>query len=61
MLRRASSASGFTLVEVMVAISIFAVVAAGVYRVLSTMVETQNKVVAHSEALRDLQRALWLI
>ena len=52
---------GFTLIEVMVAISIFAVVAAGVYRVLSTMVETQNKVVAHSDALRDLQRALWLI
>ncbi len=61
MLRRASSTRGFTLVEVMVAISIFAVVAAGVYRVLSTMVETQNKVVDHSEGLRDLQRALWLI
>ena len=61
MLRRASSTRGFTLVEVMVAISIFAIVAAGVYRVLSTMVETQNKVVDHSEGLRDLQRALWLI
>ena len=61
MLSRARSTKGFTLIEVMVAISIFAVVAAGIYRVLSTMVETQNKVVVHSEALRDLQRALWLI
>ncbi|HSC75374.1 MAG TPA: type II secretion system minor pseudopilin GspJ [Pseudomonadales bacterium] len=52
---------GFTLIEVMVAISIFAVVAAGVYRVLSAMVDTQHKVVAHSDALRDLQRSLWLI
>ncbi len=58
---RFSIIKGFTLVEVMVAISIFAVVSAGVYRVLSAMVETQSKVVAHSESLRDLQRALWLI
>jgi general secretion pathway protein J len=61
MCNRATSAKGFTLIEVMVAISIFAVLAAGVYRVLSTMVDTQNKVVMHADALRDLQRSLWLI
>lgn len=61
MYSRTSSAKGFTLIEVMVAISIFAVLAAGVYRVLSAMVDTQNKVVTHSDALRDLQRSLWLI
>lgn len=59
--RQRHTNAGFTLIEVMVAISIFAVVAAGVYRVLSAMVDTQSKVVAHSDALRDLQRALWLI
>lgn len=53
--------SGFTLIEVMVAIAIFAVIAAGVYRVLSAMVETQDRIVSHAEALRDLQRALWLM
>ena len=61
MLRCARSTKGFTLIEVMVAISVFAVIAAGVYRVLSAMVDTQSKIVAHSESLRDLQRALWLI
>lgn len=61
MYRGLRSGKGFTLIEVMVAISIFAVVAAGVYRVLSAMVDTQEKIVSHSESLRDLQRALWLI
>ena len=61
MSRGLRSGRGFTLIEVMVAIAIFAVVAAGVYRVLSAMVVTQGKIVAHSESLRDLQRALWLI
>jgi general secretion pathway protein J len=53
--------SGFTLIEVMVAIAIFSVIAAGVYRVLSAMVETQDRIVSHADALRDLQRALWLM
>lgn len=52
---------GFTLIEVMVAIAVFAVIAAGVYRVLSAMVESQDKVAAHAGALRDLQRSLWII
>lgn len=55
------AARGFTLVEVMVAMAVFAVIAAGVYRVLSAMVETQDKIVTHSESLRDLQRAMWLL
>ncbi len=53
--------AGFTLIEVMVAIAIFAVVTAGVYRVLSTMVDSQDRVAAHADALRDLQRSLWFI
>jgi general secretion pathway protein J len=61
MTMRRSPGRGFTLIEVLVAISIFAVVAAGVYRVLSAMVETQSSIVAHSDSLRDMQRALWMI
>lgn len=53
--------AGFTLIEVMVAIAIFAVVSAGVYRVLSTMVDSQDRVATHADALRDLQRSLWFI
>lgn len=53
--------NGFTLLEVLVAIAVFAVVAAGVYRVLTAMVETQDRVVRHSDALRDLQRAMWVM
>lgn len=61
MLRRAGQQSGFTLLEVLVAIAVFAVVAAGVYRVLTAMVATHERVVSHSDALREMQRALWII
>lgn len=53
--------AGFTLIEVLVAITIFSVIAVGVYRVLSAMVEAQNKVVAHAESLHDVQQALWIM
>ena len=52
------AACGFTLIEVLVAISVFAVISAGVYRVLSGMVLTQEKVVTHAQSLRELQRAM---
>lgn len=61
MLRRGSSQAGFTLLEVLVAIAVFAVVAAGVYRVLSAMVESQDRIISHSRDLRELQRALWVM
>lgn len=49
------------MIEVMVAIAVFAVIAAGVYRVLSAMVAAQDRVVSHVDALADLQRSLWLM
>lgn len=58
---RQSKSKGFTLIEVMVAIAVFAVIAAGVYRVLATMVDSQDRVAAHADALRDLQRSLWFM
>lgn len=58
---QASRNRGFTLLEVLVAITVFAVIAAGVYRVLSAMVETQDRVVKHADAVRELQRAMWIM
>lgn len=58
---RQNNSKGFTLIEVMVAIAVFAVIAAGVYRVLATMVDSQDRVAVHADALRDLQRSLWFI
>ncbi|MEZ5435747.1 MAG: type II secretion system minor pseudopilin GspJ [Pseudomonadales bacterium] len=55
------SNKGFTLIEVMVAIAVFAVMTAGVYRVLSTMVDSQDRITAHVDALRELQRSLRFI
>ena len=55
------NSKGFTLIEVMVAIAVFAVVAAGVYRVLSTMVDSQDRITTHVNALRELQRSLRFI
>lgn len=52
---------GFTLLEVLVAITVFAVMSAGIYRVLSAMVQTQERVVSHAEDLRELQRAMWIM
>ncbi len=60
-MRAFSKTRGFTLIEVMVAISIFAVISAGIYHVLSAMVDVQGKVVKHAEALHEVQKAMWVI
>ncbi|HQQ63369.1 MAG TPA: type II secretion system minor pseudopilin GspJ [Pseudomonadales bacterium] len=52
---------GFTLIEVMVAISIFAVISLGVYRVLSGMVQAQGAVASHADSLHEIQQALWIM
>lgn len=54
-------ARGFTLVEVMVAMAIFAVLSVGVYRVLSSMVDTQTRVTEHADNLRAMQVAMRLL
>lgn len=52
---------GFTLIEVLVAIGIFAVISLGVYRVLSGMVQAQAKVASHADSLHEIQQALWIL
>ncbi len=52
---------GFTLLEVLVAIAVFAVVSAGVYRVLAAMVQSQDTVVKHADSLHEIQRAMRIL
>jgi general secretion pathway protein J len=54
-------ARGFTLVEVLVAISIFALIGMASYRVLSSVMMTNERLGARVEQLRTLNRAFWLV
>jgi general secretion pathway protein J len=60
-MKAAARQAGFTLLEVLVAITVFAVLSAGVYRVLSSMVQAQATIVTHADDLRELQRAMWIM
>ncbi len=48
---------GFTLLEVMIAIGIFALVGLGTYRMLETVLKTDVATRAHEQSLRELTRA----
>jgi general secretion pathway protein J len=54
-------AKGFTLLEVLVAISIFAIIGLGANTVLRTVIDTQSRVKTDSDAFSDLSRALAMI
>ncbi|UUY07334.1 type II secretion system minor pseudopilin GspJ [Pseudomonas sp. J452] len=51
------SARGFTLLEVMIAIGIFALLGLGTYRMLDTVMKTDEVTRGHEKALRELTRA----
>lgn len=53
--------SGFTLLEVLIALSIFAIIGLSAYRVLDTVMASQYSVQDHSEGLRRLQRSMLLL
>lgn len=53
--------SGFTLMEVLVAISIFALIGVASYRVLSSVMQTDERIAAHAEQMRAVNRAFWLL
>lgn len=53
--------AGFTLLEVLIALSIFAVIGMASYRVLDTVILSQDRVQAHADNLRHLQRAMLLM
>jgi general secretion pathway protein J len=52
---------GFTLLEVLVAISIFALIGIASYRVLSSVMLTDERLAQRSEELRTVNRAFWIM
>lgn len=55
------AARGFTLLEVMVALSIFALIGIASYRVLSGVMQADERLVARNEELRRINRAFQLL
>lgn len=54
-------ARGFTLIELLVAISIFALIGMASYRVLSSVMQTNERLSVRVEQLRLLNRAFWVL
>lgn len=54
-------AKGFTLMEVLVAISIFALIGVASYRVLNSVMQADERVALRSEQMRAVNRAFWLL
>lgn len=52
---------GFTLLEVLIAIAIFALLALGTYRMLSSVLASDETIRRHETQLRDLQRAFQVL
>lgn len=53
--------NGFTLLEVMIALAIFAIIGLSAYRVLDVIISSQARIEEHSKALRQWQRAMLII
>ena len=54
-------ARGFTLLEVLVAISIFALIGIASYRVLSGVMQTDERLALRQQRMHSLNRALWIL
>ncbi|MGE8360017.1 type II secretion system minor pseudopilin GspJ [Pseudomonas sp.] len=53
-----STSRGFTLLELLIAIAIFALLALGTYRMLDSVLRTDSTTRAHEQQLRELVRAM---
>jgi len=58
---RTAVTRGFTLIEVLVAISIFALIGVASYRVLDSVIQTDARVKVRSEQMRAINRAFWIL
>jgi len=56
---RAQAAAGFTLLELLIAIALFALLGLGTYRMLEAVLRSDEAVRAQEQQLRELSRALW--
>ena len=52
---------GFTLLEILVALSIFTVIGIGSWQILTQVLTTQQQVTQRDQALADLQRGMWIM
>ena len=55
------SQAGFTLLELVIAIAIFALLGLGCWRLFDGVVRAERSSTAHQQALRSLQRAVAMI
>ena len=54
-------ARGFTLLELLVAISIFALIGIASYRVLTGVMQTDERLAVRQQHMRSVNRALWIL
>lgn len=52
---------GFTLLEVLIALSIFSLIGLAAYRMLDIVILSQSKVMSHENKIRSLERAMHII
>lgn len=57
----AKSAAGLTILEVLIALSIFALIGVASYRMLTSVIRTQHITIEHSEELGQLQKTLLIM
>lgn len=61
MLRKPLSQSGLTIFEVLIALSIFALIGLASFRILGTVVAAKNTAIEHSDTLGQLQKTLFIV
>lgn len=59
--RQARAVAGFTLLELLIAIALFALLGLGTYRMLEAVLRSDEAVRAQEQVLREIGRAMWVL
>ncbi|HCL76939.1 MAG TPA: type II secretion system protein GspJ, partial [Pseudomonas sp.] len=59
--RQARAVGGFTLLELLIAIALFALLGLGTYRMLEAVLRSDEAVRAQEQVLREIGRAMWAL